>query len=330
MVTIKDVAKASGYSSTMVSYALNGKGNLKEETRQKILQVAKELGYVPNSAAVALRSKKTKMIGLILRNIFNPTFAQLANCIEQTLSEYGYHLTIFSTHGQKRNNDSIIEFCKGGRLDGLIYSVIALDEETLKSLHQYQNSVVLSVSEVSDVQYGSYIATEHLLRLGHKNVAHVASPIDHPNSKHMIKGFERALKVYGKPFDPQLIAYGGHEMGDAEAAAEKLINRLGTPIAIFAASDFAAFGVLNYARKRGLKLEKDIFLVGWDNIPFSESIGLTTVAIRHEAIARSAVHRLLRTIEPDGEFPEVEIPPYELIVRSSCGSLKNHGEDLLE
>lgn len=320
MVTIKDVAAASGYSKAMVSYALNNKGNLKEETRQKILKVAKELGYVPNSAAAALRSKKKNVIGLILRDISNPTFVQYANSIEKILAEYGYRLSIFTTYGQKRVNEAIISFCGGGRLDGLIYSVVALDEETLESINQYStNSVVLSVSKVSNVEYGAYIATEHLLKQNHPTVAHIASPDTHPNSNLLINGFKRALKVYGKPFSSDIVVHGGFDLEDAEHAAQILIERLGTPLAIFTASDYAAFGVLNYLRKSKLKLGSDVFLVGWDNIPFAESIGLTTMAIDHEAISRKAVYELLNQIEPEIELPIIEIPDYELIVRESCG-----------
>lgn len=320
MVTIKDVAAASGYSKAMVSYALNNKGNLREETKQKILKVARELGYVPNSAAAALRSKKQNVVGLILRDIFNPTFVQYANNIEQILSEHGYQLSIFTTYGQKRMNDKVISFCGGGRLDGLIYSIVALDEETLSSINQYStNSVVLSVSKVSNVEYGAYIATEHLLRQGHATVTHIASPDSHPNSNFMITGFKRALKVYGTRDSSELIVHGGFDLEDAEKAAEQLIRKWGTPLAIFVASDYAAFGVLNYLRKAKLKLGRDVYLVGWDDIPFAESIGLTTIAISHEEISRKAVYELLNQIEPNIKLPSIEVPDYELIVRESCG-----------
>ncbi|WP_067725053.1 LacI family DNA-binding transcriptional regulator [Oceanobacillus damuensis] len=330
MVTIKDVAAASGYSKAMVSYALNNKGNLKEETKQKILQAAKELGYVPNSAAAALRSKRKNVVGLILRDISNPTFVQYANYIEKTLAEYGYRLSIFTTYGQKRVNDAIISFCGGGRLDGLIYSVVALDEKTLTSINQYStNSVVLSVSEVSNVEYGAYIATEHLLGQNHSIVAHIGSPGNHPNSNFMINGYKRALKVHGKAFSPDLIVQGGYDLEDAEKAAEKLIRKWGVPLAIFTASDYAAFGVLNYLRRAKLKLGKDVFLVGWDDIPFAESVGLTTIAIDHEAIARKSVYELLNELEPNIELPSINIPDYELIVRESCheesGNLLKNG-----
>lgn len=319
MVTIKDVAKASGYSSAMVSYALNGKGNLKAETREKIIKVAKELNYIPNSAAVALRSKKTKMVGLILRDIHNPSFSTLANNIEKVLAEHGYNLSIFTTNGQKDINKSIIDFYGGGRLDGLIYSVVALDEESKNSLEELQNSVVISVSEMSDVEYGAYQATEHLLKIGHTNVAHIASPKNHPNSKFMIKGFERALRVYGVKDNGVRIEYGGYELEDAERAVEKLISKLDLPIAIFVASDFAAFGVMRYLQKQGLNIPKDVSLVGWDNISFSESVGLTTLNLAQELIAKKAVFKLLEILEPDKGYPNIEIPQYELIVRESCG-----------
>ncbi|MET3505724.1 LacI family DNA-binding transcriptional regulator [Halalkalibacter oceani] len=324
MVTIKDVAKASGYSNAMVSYALNGKGNLKEETREKILKVAQELNYIPNSAAVALRSKKTNMVGLILRDIFNPTFARLASRVEKALTEHGYRLSIFTTNGQKDINKSIMDFYGGGKLDGLIYSVIALDEESLQSLENLQNSVVISVSEMSDVEYGAYQATEHLFKQGHQIVTHIASPKEHPNSKFMIKGFERALKVYGVKVNDDLIAYGGFELEEAAKAAEKLIQTFGTPLAIFVASDYAAFGVMAFLRKKGLKVPEDVALVGWDDISFAESVGLTTVSLSQEAIAQNAVHKLLNIIEADKNLPDIIIPSYELVVRETCRLIKNY------
>src|SRR5699024_8864669 len=146
---------------------------------------------------------------------------------------------------------------------------------------------------------------------------HIASPKSHPNNTLMVQGFKRAFKVNKQQYDEKRVIHSTFELEGAEIATEKAISMFGLPTAIFVANDYLAFGVLQYVRKNGLKIGKDVFLIGWDDIPFSEAIGLSSMKIDYDKIAKSTVYGLLNKIDPEIELPTIDIPEYKLVIRES-------------
>jgi len=330
--TIKDIAKKAGVSVTTVSLALNGKGDaLSDATVQKVIAVAAELNYSPNQMAVGLITKKTMTFGLLVPDICNMFFSSIAKGAEEQSQKSGYNIIFCNTNDNPQKDIEYTKVMLNRSVDGIIlimsansYGNSAL--ECYKLIEKSKTPIVLvdrtadefsAPSVMVDNELGGYLATRHLLDLGHKKIGCITGPMSTQSSKQRFYGYIRALQEYNIIFDPSLIEEGEFHAESGIQLSAKLIDKQVS--AIFAFNDMVAYGVYIQAAKRGMKIPADLSIVGFDDTEFSEimQVPLTTVQQPGFEIGQTAVRKLVDMISQPDQPVESTIFRPKLILRGS-------------
>ena len=339
-VTSQDVAERAGVSRTTVSLVLNNVQNIRigSETRQKVLDAAHELGYVPDAAAQALASRRTKAIGLVLTRTQHhiATDAFLPKIISGLLTTARkQNITIMIDWIETEHSEgAYFEMVRAKRIDGIILSTPRLDDKALRMLEQYDVPAVLMgrleglhmpFVDVDNAQAAEK-ATQHLLELGHKEIAFISNaPPEYSSSPDRVRGYQTALKKQGLTPNPELRRYADF---DPESGYEQMKDLLQSKVpftSAFVASDNVSIGAKAAIREAGLRVPEDISLVGFDDIPWARYSDppLTTVRLPAEELAQEACLLLVDLIQnPHNAERRSEITlETELIVRQSCQEL---------
>lgn len=336
MTTIKDIAKAAGVSVTTVSRALNGYSDVNEQTRRKIMGVAKELKYSPNTLARSLVMNKSKTIGLLVSGLNrgsvkdNFTFEVLSG-INDYVSETDYDLVLFSTTSVKQREKTYSQLCKERRVDGVIMQGMRTDDPYLQEVVQSDIPCVLidipidteTVGYITtDNKLGAKKAVEHLLRLGHREIAMINGHEFAFVSQQRLQGYKEALEAAGIRFDENRMVNGEFSEEAAEQAALKLLERDSNITAIFCASDLMALGVLKAAKRLRLQIPGQLSIVGYDDIMLSSYVSppLTTIAQDKFQMGFVAAKMLVNTLEGKEE-PHVVTLDTELKIRETTCKL---------
>jgi len=208
-VTIEDIAKIAGVSVNTVSRALNNKPDIKEETKKKILKIAKELGYVKNVAASSLRQKVSKTIGVVLEDSSNPFYAEVLKGIEFASRKYGYQLMLMNTERVYENEEKAILTFLQRRVDGFIIAPVQTNDKDIRKLADMNFPVVIlgrhfegiNVDEIhSDEVKGGYLATKHLIERGKRHILMINSYLFRSAAKMRLEGYKKALEEFNIPF----------------------------------------------------------------------------------------------------------------------------------
>ncbi|MGO2745428.1 LacI family DNA-binding transcriptional regulator [Microbacterium sp.] len=321
--TIHDVARAAGVSVATVSKAINGRYGVSPETMATVMGVVTELGYESSLVATSMRRRSTNVIGVLVAE-FEPFALQLLRGASTALENTDYDVLAYAgtvsagEHlGWERRSLS--------RLGGtLIDGAILVTPTTTRT----QTSVPIvavdphvgaddpaTVSVANDE--GARAATEHLISLGHRRIAHLRGRTDLESAQERERGYREALDAAGIPFDPALVADGGYRAADSTAAANAILDLPDTPTAVFAANDLSAIEMMRIAAARGLRVPDDISVVGFDDIldAASHAPQLTTVRQPLPEMGTAAVTMLLDVLQ--GHEPEPIRMPTTLIVRES-------------
>lgn len=312
-VTSKDVAARAGVSRTTVSYVLNNVEavNISEETRQRVLAAAEELGYVPDAAAQALRSGRTQTIGLILpRTQPHPKadsahFRIIEGLIE-VAQQFDVRLLIDAVR-ETQDAHTYVKLARNKRIDGLILSDVRVDDLALTELASETFPLVvlgrLPGIKVSSVEFdnwsGARSAVEHLIGQGHTRIGLIAhAPTRFTGAEERIRGYQDALTGHGITVDQALIRYGDYSATSGYTAALSLLKVDPAPTALFVTSDEVVLGVLAALRKRNVSVPGDIAVVGFDDNPFAQYLSppLTSVRLPFEEMGRQAGKILLDMI----------------------------------
>lgn len=333
-VTIYDVAKAAGVGISTVSRVLNENTNVREETRHRVLEAIEALGYKPNILARNLSRSHVQTVGVVLSYLTSPFQVTVLQGIERFLAQAGLDLTIFSMESPKRRETLLENLSHGRRCDGLIAISFTPQDRFLQRFQRYHIPVVIAdfwdeyiPSVFVDNEEGGYLATRHLLGLGHTRIGYILDHTEPPNGvggnepgADRQRGYRRALQEAGIAFEPRLVVESGlHTRERGAAAAEVLLNR-GEPLtAVFAASDMIALGVMEYARAQGLRIPEDLAVVGFDDIELASFAGLTTVRQPMQEMGRQAAEIVTRLMRGEKVSRTSRQLPVELIVRDSCG-----------
>jgi len=339
--TQADVARLAGVSRATVSYVVNdrtgGRVSISEETRQRVLEAIAELDYVPDARAQALRSGNTKTIGLIIPDIHNPHFWEIADGVEQEASAVGYHILLSSIPPENQYAEDIFENLSHRRIDGLVMvpSFIYQSEEAQKTLANLLKRRVPIVGVMADHGDESYnidrVVSDyrdttvevmtHLLSLQHRRIGFIFG-IAVPNlGSDRLLAYRESLQVAGLPVDPDLIVECGPTLEDSYHATRQLLELPARPTALLAINDFLAIGALRAIRDLGLNVPQDVSLVGYDNIPLARYLvpRLSTASKDGEKMGREAVRLLLaRLQDPDRPRQKIRLPA-RLILRESTG-----------
>ncbi|MCX6628408.1 MAG: LacI family DNA-binding transcriptional regulator [Candidatus Solibacter sp.] len=329
--TIKDVARESGVNTSTVSRALNNQYGVNCQTRAHILSVAGRLNYRPNRVAQGLVTGRSHTLGLLVSDIRNPFFAEVARGAEDAARAAKCDVVLCNSdldpEKQLRYIGSLLE----KRVDGILMNSVAmLDREQQARLAGCGVPIVLlnrsapnrAFSTVcSDNAAGGRIAAQYLLDLGHRNIAHLTGPRQHGNLGDRGRAFAQALKAANPPVHP-VVLHGRFDFGGGWELTKRLLADHRGVTAIFAGNDFMACGAVRAILDRGLRIPGDISLIGFDDIQLSSVIHppLTTIHQPKYEIGRAAVEILLRLAREDGDrAPEHRLLGVHLIERESCG-----------
>jgi LacI family transcriptional regulator len=311
--TIKDIAKVAGVSVTTVSRALNGYSDVNEDTRKKIIKVAKQLNYSPNSLARGLVMNKSKTIGLLVSGMNsksikdNFTFQVLCG-INECVSSKEYDLILFSTDSSRQREKTYTQLCQERRVDGVIIQGIKLDDPYLNEVVESNIPCVLIdiPVESSTVGYvttdnvlGAKKAMEHLIELGHRNIAMVNGYMQAYVSQQRLKGYESSLREHGIKMRGDWVVDGEFDEKKAEEVVLALLASSPEITAIFCASDVMALGAIKACRQLGFSVPNDISIVGYDDILLASYVtpSLTTVGQKVLEMGYEAADLLIEMLE---------------------------------
>ena len=335
-VTIKDIARMANVSHTTVSRALNNKSRIRNETKEKILSIAKELHYQPNFIARSLVMKRTKTLGLIITTIANPFYTELALGIEATARGLGYNIILCFTHSDLSIEKQYVDMLRSKGVDGIIFTsahmedpnIIELAEESfpiiLVNRRTYHPIVKEKVDYVGvDNILGGFLAVEHLIKLGHKRIGVIGGSSESSVGFERLEGGKRALKIYNVEERPDFFLEGDFLKGSGYQGGIRFLKMANPPTAIFAANDYMALGVYEAIVEKGLRVPEEMALIGFNDIEFTltKGIELTTIGQKKYEMGAVAVQTLVEKIEGGEVMPltrEIILKP-ELIIRKTCG-----------
>ena len=339
--TQADVARLAGVSRATVSYVVNnrtgGRVPISEKTRQRVLEAIAELGYVPDARARALRSGDTKTIGLIIPDIHNPHFWEIADGVEQEANAAGYHILLSSIPPENKDAEGIFENLSRRRIDGLVMvpSFIYESEEAQKTLADLLRRRVPIAGIMADHGDASYnmdrVVSDyrdttvevmtHLLSLQHRRIGFIFG-IAVPNlGTDRLFAYRESLQTAGLTVDPNLIVECGPSIEESYHATRQLLELPSRPTALLAINDLLAIGALRAIKDLDLNVPRDVSLVGYDDIPVAKYLvpRLSTASKDGEKMGREAVRLLLaRLQDPDRPYQEIRLPA-RLILRESTG-----------
>ncbi|WP_059172577.1 LacI family DNA-binding transcriptional regulator [Bacillus sp. FJAT-27445] len=331
--TIKDIAKTAGVSVTTVSRALNGYSDVSEKTRKRIMDIAKELNYSPNTLARGLVMNVSRTIGLLVSGLNRESakdqiIFSILSGVNDSVSEKNYDLILFNTDTSKQREKTYSQLCRERRVDGVIIQGIKTDDPYLKEVVESDIPCVLidipvhseNVGYVTaDNVTGARKAVEHLISLGHKNIAMLNGHGKAFVSQKRLEGYMEALKNHGLPANQDWICNGRFEEEKAFEEAKKLLLNQKDITAIFCASDLMALGVLKAAKGLGLRVPEDLSVVGYDDIILASysDPSLTTVSQNFFQLGYQAAHLLVNMLEGRSE-PQIVMMPTKLVTRGSA------------
>jgi len=334
-VTIKDIARELGISTSTVSRALRDSYEISPETKTMVLECAERLHYTPNPIALSLKEKRSRSIAVLVCEIANSFFSQVINGIESIAYNKGYNVIISQSHESFQREVNDLQFLASRSIDGLIISVSSETEDMkhLKKLFDKGLPIVFfdRVTEEMNTHLvtvdnfnSAYKATVHLLENGYRRIACLTNSAHLSITRERIAGYKKALEDNSLPIEENLIKYcnhGGIYFTETEKAMEELLNLPDQPDAFMGLSDKLTTGALRFLQKKGLRVPDDAGLIGFSNGEFTELLQPSLSIIKQPAfeMGQTATELLLGVIEskrPVKEFTK-KVLKTELIVRDS-------------
>jgi LacI family transcriptional regulator, repressor for deo operon, udp, cdd, tsx, nupC, and nupG len=336
--TITDVARAAGVSKAAVSFALNDRPGLAVDTRARILAVARELGWTPSLRGRALSVSRALAVGLVIaRNPetlgADPFFGYFISGVETVLSERGYALMLQVVGDEASEHESYRQLAANGRVDGVFLTDMRVDDLRPQLLDGLSLPTVVigpapadgpwSAVNIND-QLGITAAVEHLIGLGHRNIAHVSGPTELVHSVSRRNAWERAVSDAGLPPGPCITSDFSAQGG--ASATSQLLDLDEPPTAIVYANDLMAIAGMSTAISRGVGVPGQLSVTGFDDAPLSAYIqpALTTVRTDVVGWGRAAATQLLAVIDREAGS-DIDLPAPEFVIRASTASPRHPG-----
>ncbi len=333
---IYQVAKRAGVSTATVSRVLSRPDIVAPKTRRKVLQAVQAMGFVPNVAAKNLRMLRSRKLLVTVPDISNPFFSLILQGIEETAHREGYAVLLGDTQHNVEREERYAAMLRRREADGLIFLGHRIPREVslfIRAMRPQRAPVVngcefsprLGVPSVHiDNAKAAAEAMDHLYRLGHKRIGIVTGPLVSPLSRDRLKGAMAQAKVY-KAESRCLVINGDFSIESGARASEQCLGQPDPPTAIFCFNDEMAMGVMETARRRGLRIPFDISVVGFDDIRFARCMDppLTTVSQPMRAIGEGTVRLLLEILNGRQSLLESVTLPHTLIVRSTTAPPRN-------
>ncbi|MGW1218194.1 LacI family DNA-binding transcriptional regulator [Streptomyces californicus] len=328
MAGIKDVAAEAGVSVATVSRVLNGHPSVSQEARTRVLAAVEALGYRPNAVARSLRTAQTRTLGLVISDVLNPYFTELARFVEEEARALGYSVIIGNADERPDLQDHHVRTLIDRRIDGLLVSPadggtpllrdVALSGTPMVFVDRWIPGIDVPVVR-ADGTGAVRDLVAHLHGLGHRRLAIIAGPAATTTGDERVEAFRGALRDHGLALPDAYIGQGDFQAASGRRATEGFLELTEPPEVVFAADNLMALGALDAIRARGLRVPDDIALAAFDDIPWFVHTGppITAVAQPTADLARAAVRALADRIE--GRTPQSVTLPARLVVRRSCG-----------
>lgn len=334
-VTIKDIAKALGLSTSTVSRALRDSYEISPETKKLVLEYSEKINYRPNPIALSLKEKRSRSIGIIVCEIANSFFSQIINGIESIAYDKGYNVIIAQSHESYDREVINVQYLASRSIDGLLVSVSSETQDLnhLKNLHDRGFPIVFFDRIVEEMQThkvivdnfkGAYDATEHLIKNGYRHIAALAGSEYLSITKERLSGYRKALEDHNLIYDEkytQHCLHGGMIYNEVENALNELLKLRKKPDAIIASADKLTTNCLRYFKKRKIKVPDDVALIGFSNLDLTDLLSPSLSVVRQPAfemgeISTELLIQLIESKRPVKDFERKILPP-QLFIRES-------------
>ncbi len=333
--TINDVALAAGVSISTVSNVINGRTTaMTEETLARIQAAMQQLNYRPSSVARGLAMQRTATLGLVLTEIETPLFLQAVTPIEREARQAGYSLLLVNARNEADEREAV-QLLQEKQVDGLMV-ISTSDPRQNDHLHKVQAEgipvALINRSDLSpefdqvnwDNSTGVTAIVEHLARLGHRRIAILVGPVDRRSTQERLQGYRTGLDKCALSFDENLVHPGDYTATPDEwkQSLLSLLALTDPPTAVIASDDIVAAVIVRTLQESGRKVPADVAVVGIDDQPFSQYLGLTTVQLPVPEAGRQAIQLLLQRITNPTARAQHILLPCPLVVRDTCGGIK--------
>lgn len=332
-ITLRELAQAAGVSASTVSRVINDSSHsVNDETRAKILSLAKELDYRPNLIARGLKIQRTRTIGIIADSIATPFTPYIIRGLQDHLKANGYFSIVVNADADPSEETRAIHELISRSIDGIVFVESGLRTDSppfdlankpYVFVHRlfgnfHPNSVMI------DDRYGAHLGVSHLIQQGHRRIAFINGPSGWYPSEHRLLGYQDALAELPMSFDPQLAKEGDWEVQGGYRALKELLVLPHPPTAIFAGNDLMALGAIYALEEAGLRVPEDIAVVGYDDreIANLSRPRITTVKMPCYEMGKAGARMLLELLENPTKVVQSVYIKGELIVRESCGAHK--------
>ncbi|BAS27772.1 LacI family DNA-binding transcriptional regulator [Limnochorda pilosa] len=335
------MASKAGVSPATVSRVLNGNNHVHPELRRKVLDAARDLHYTPDYSARSLSRRRTATLGLLLPDVANPFFAEIARGVEDASAEAGYTLLIGSTDGDPLREEHYVASFQAGRVDGVLFAGAHLGAPLLEGWLERGVAVGL-VDRLVDVREdvpvdavltdnvrGGALAVRHLVSLGHDRLAVVTGPLHVRTAADRLEGARRAAAERGVTLPADRVVEADFKEPGGYEAARVLFSRPDPPTAVFAQNDMMALGILRYLEEAGLRVPDDVAVCGFDDIAFAalSRPALTTVAQPKYEMGRLAAELLVQRLASRKSLPRRLVLQPRLVLRRTTVVRKEEVDD---
>ncbi|WP_256761175.1 LacI family DNA-binding transcriptional regulator [Cohnella sp. WQ 127256] len=329
--TIYDVAKEAGVSIATVSNVINDKGNVGKKKREEIFKVMERLQYKPSVIASALMGKKTYTLGLLIPDVSNPFFSEIARSVEDLAHSEGYSVIVCSTDNKDERVEKYIHLLEQKSVDGILIGTGVDNADILTQLSEKSVPIVMIARETSEISVhsvltddfkGGSLAAGHMLQHGHERMAILSENANVSSSVERVRGFRFALFEAGKTISDDQILPCHSGIKDGKIAASLLLQSDSRPTAIFCCNDILAIGALQAAKENGVRVPEQLSIIGFDNTLLSTVVSpaLTTISQPMDEMVKLAFGLLIATPEGGGdEIKQRIVMQPELVVRESTG-----------
>lgn len=326
MVTSRDVARAAGVSQATVSRVVQSSERVSRETREKVLKALQTTGYVPNTMARAMKTRRTGTIGVVVARVTNPFYPEVLEILAAELAAVERRMILWNSEGA--GEQTALQAIRQGLVDGIVFTTVTAASVPLQEALSRGAPVVILNRSVdgaacgqvtSDNEAGARTVAEYFVTAGHRRIGYIGGPPGPSTQVERERGFRDGLAARGAELPDELCLYGDFSHRDGHAAMRELLCLDDPPTAVFCVNDLTAFGALDGARSLGVRVPDQVWVVGYDDIAMSswEAFDLTTVRQPIHDMVRKGIDMLLQRIDDPAASPQHYRFPSQLVVRGS-------------
>jgi len=339
VANIRKVAQLAGVSVATVSRVLNHPERVSEKTKNRVLSVMKDIDFSPNALARGLNLRRTNTIALVIPDIQNPLYTEIARGVESIAHRNGNNLLLCNTEKDVVKEKSYVQMLIEKKIDGVILAYTGLKDADFQEIINKEinlilcgmNSATMRISSVySDFRQGAALAVQHLIKLGYKRIACITGSDRYIENREKVQGYIETMEKAELDVHPHYLVHGNDDINSGYLSALKLQKIEDRPEAVFVCNDLMAIGAINAMQKAGLNVPEDIGVVGYDNIVMGSFIDpkLTTVSWPVYKMGILSARILIDEVKSKSEdvYPQSNLLKPKLKIRKSCGHIDRVSE----